>query len=108
MTTETPDDADYDPDADDLLHDSRGNLIDSDYIDKVSLEAEVGYDLDNLAPTRIGRPSLSDAGDSPQVRFRLSAATRAEAAALAAREGKTLSQLARDAVEAYLTARRSA
>jgi hypothetical protein len=108
MITETPDDADYDPDADDLLYDSRGNLIDSDYINKVNLEAEVGYDLDDLAPARIGRPSLSDAGDSPQVRFRLPAATRAEAVALAAREGKTLSQLARDAVEAYLTARRSA
>jgi hypothetical protein len=108
MTTEIPDDADYDPGADDLLHDSRGNLIDSDYIDKVNHEAEVGYDLDDLAPARIGRPSLSEAGDSPQVRFRLPAATRAEAAALAAREGKTLSQLARDAVEAYLTARRSA
>jgi hypothetical protein len=80
MTTETPD---CDPHADDLLHDSRGNLIDSDYIDKVNLEAEVGYDLDDLAPARIGRPSLSDAGDFPQVRFRLPAATRAEVAALA-------------------------
>jgi hypothetical protein len=108
MTTETPDDADYDPGIHNLLHDSRGNLIDSDDIDKVNLEAEVGYDLDDLVPARIGWPSLSDAGDSPQVRFRLPAATRAEAAALAAREGKTLSQLARDSVEAYLAARRSA
>lgn len=64
MTTDTPD---YDPHADDLLHDSRGNLIDSVYIDKVNLEAEIGYDLDNLAPVRVGRPSLSDAGDSPQI-----------------------------------------
>lgn len=78
------------------------------YIDKVNHEAEVGYDLEDLAQARVGRPSLSEAGDSPQVRFRLPAATRAEAAALAAREGKTLSQLARDAIEAYLTARRSA
>ncbi|MGB6161439.1 MAG: hypothetical protein WBF75_02440 [Pseudonocardiaceae bacterium] len=72
MTTET---SDYDPHADDLLHDSCGNLIDNDYIDKVNLEAEVGYNLDDLAPTRIDRPSLSDAGDSPQVRFCLPAAT---------------------------------
>lgn len=108
MTSQTPDDADYDPGVDDLLHDAQGNPIDSDYIDKVNYEAEVGYDLASLAPARAGRPSLSEAGDSPQVRFRLPAATRAEAAALAAREGKTLSQLARDAVEAYLTARRSA
>ncbi|MGH3943039.1 MAG: hypothetical protein ACRDTG_31335 [Pseudonocardiaceae bacterium] len=108
MTTKTPDDADYDPGVDDLLYDTQGNPIDSDYIDKVSHEAEVGYDPEDLAPARVGRPSLSEAGDSPQVRFRLPAATRAEAAALAAREGKTLSELARDAIEAYLTARRSA
>ncbi|MGH3795372.1 MAG: hypothetical protein ACRDSP_10815 [Pseudonocardiaceae bacterium] len=108
MNTETPDDADYDPGVDDLLHDAHGNPIDSDYIDKANHEAEVGYDLEELTSARVGRPSLSEAGDSPQVRFRLPAATRAEAAALAAREGKTLSELARDAIEAYLTARRSA
>jgi hypothetical protein len=88
MATETPDDADYDPGIHNLLHDSRGNPIDSDYIDKANLEAEVGYDLDDLVPARIGRPSLSDAGDSLQVRFRLPAATRAEAAALAARTAR--------------------
>ncbi|MGH3922822.1 MAG: hypothetical protein ACRDTT_08145 [Pseudonocardiaceae bacterium] len=108
MTTKSPDDADYDPGVDDLLYDTQGNPIDGDYVDKVSHEAEVGYDLEDLTPAHVGRPSLSEAGDSPQVRFRLPAATRAEAAALAAREGKTLSELARDAIEAYLTARRSA
>lgn len=108
MTNKIPDDADYDPGADVLLHDARGNPVDSDYIDKVNHEAEVGYSVEDLEPARVGRPSLSEAGDSPQVRFRLPAATRAEAAALAAREGKTLSELARDAIEAYLTAHRSA
>lgn len=82
--------------------------IDSDYIDRVNREAEIGYELGDRTPARVGRPSLSEAGDSPQVRFRLPADTRAEATALAAREDKTLSQLARDAVEAYLSARRSA
>jgi hypothetical protein len=47
MTTQTPDDADYDPGADDLLHDSHGNVIDSNYIDKVNSEAKFGYDLDD-------------------------------------------------------------
>lgn len=107
MTNETPD-ADYDPRVDEPLYDRKGNLIDNEYLDKISREAEAGYEPDDLTPARVGRPSLSDAGDSPQVRFRLPADTRAEAAALAAREGKTLSQLARDAVEAYLSARRSA
>lgn len=108
MTAETPDDADYDPTVDELLHDTRGIPIDAEYIDRLSREAEVGYDVEQLAPARVGRPSLSEAGDSPQVRFRLPADTRAEAAELAAREGKTLSQLARDAVAAYVNARRSA
>ena len=67
MTTQTPNDADYDLGVDDLLHDAQGNSIDSDYIDKVNHEAEMGYDLDSLAPARVGRPSLSEAGDSPQV-----------------------------------------
>ena len=96
------------PAGDELLRDSRGHLIDADHLDKVTQEAETGYELDELTPARIGRPSLSDVGDSPQVRFRLPAATRAEAAELAAREGKTLSQLARDALEAYLSERRPA
>ncbi|MGH3768119.1 MAG: hypothetical protein ACRDS0_12600 [Pseudonocardiaceae bacterium] len=108
MSTCTPNDADYDPAVEKPLHDARGNPIDNDYIENVNREAEIGYDLESVVPARIGRPSLSQAGDSPQVRFRLPAATRAEAEALAAREGKTLSQLARDAVEAYLSARRSA
>jgi hypothetical protein len=62
MTTETSGDVDYNPGIHDLLHNSCGNLIDSDYIDKVNLKAEVGYDLDDLVPARIGRPSLSNAG----------------------------------------------
>lgn len=93
---------------DELLHDAKGNPIDSAYIETITREAEIGYDLENLTPARVGRPSLSRSGDSPQVRFRLPAATRAEAEALAAREGKTLSELAREALEAYLSARRSA
>jgi hypothetical protein len=108
MADDTPDCADYDPHGDEQLRDTRGNVIDTDYIDTVSREAEAGYELDELTPARVGRPSLSDIGDSPQVRFRLPAETRAAAAELAAREGKSLSQLARDAVEAYLDARRSA
>lgn len=107
MTARDPD-ADYDPDVDELLYDRRGNVIDRDYIHALEREAEIGYDVEDLQPVRVGRPSLSEAGDSPQVRFRLPAGVRAEAAALASSEGKSLSQLARDALEAYLEARRPA
>jgi hypothetical protein len=108
MTTGPSNGADYDPEADRTLRDSKGNPITDDYIERIAAEAEIGYDLEALTPARLGRPSLSVSGDSPQVRFRVPAATRAEAAALAAREGKTLSELAREALEAYLTARRTA
>ena len=58
-------------------------------------------------PTRqqVGRPSLTGAGQkSPQVSFRVSAETRRRAEELAASEGKTVSELARDALEARVRA----
>jgi len=50
-----------------------------------------------------GRPSLSgDATRSPQIAFRVPAELRDRAAEVAAAEGKTVSQLAREALEARL------
>jgi len=46
-----------------------------------------------------GRPSLSGTATSPQIEFRVAATLRERAAAVAAREGKTISQLAREALE---------
>jgi len=46
-----------------------------------------------------GRPSLSGTATSPQIAFRVAATLRERAAAVAAREGKTISQLAREALE---------
>ncbi len=65
---------------------------------------------DRPAPRKGGRPSLSGdaSGMSPAIGLRLPADLRAEAAALAAAEGKTLSALAREALEAYVEARRTA
>lgn len=52
-----------------------------------------------------GRPSLSGkAAQSPQIAFRVPPSVRDRAADLAAREGKTVSQLAREALEARLAA----
>jgi predicted HicB family RNase H-like nuclease len=54
---------------------------------------------------KVGRPSLTgEAAASPRVSFRLSPEVRARAAALAEREGKTISQLAREALEAHVQA----
>jgi len=53
-----------------------------------------------------GRPSLSGTrSHSPQIAFRVPATVRDRAAQLAADEGKTVSQLAREALEARLAAR---
>jgi hypothetical protein len=52
-----------------------------------------------------GRPSLSgDATPSPQIAFRVPQSVRDQAAQIAEREGKTISQLAREALEARVRA----
>lgn len=54
---------------------------------------------------RAGRPSLTgEAAVSPRVSFRLTPETLHKAAAVASQEGKTISQLAREALEARLRA----
>ena len=52
---------------------------------------------------RAGRPSLTgEATASPRITFRITPSVRDRAAEIAAREGKTVSQLAREALEARL------
>ena len=54
---------------------------------------------------RGGRPSLTgEAASSPRIAFRVTPAVRERAAEIAAREGKTISQLAREALEARVAA----
>ena len=57
----------------------------------------------NLPRPGRGRPSLGGQGRSPQVTFRAPPALRAKAEERAARDGMTVSQLAREAFEQYLT-----
>ncbi len=59
-----------------------------------------------LGEVRKGRPSLKgQAAASPRVSFRTTDDLRARAEDRAAREGKTVSQVAREALESYLDAR---
>lgn len=54
---------------------------------------------------KAGRPSLTGAGTaSPRVSFRVTPDVRDRAAAIAEREGTTISQLAREALEARVQA----
>jgi predicted HicB family RNase H-like nuclease len=61
---------------------------------------------DALRTARAGRPSLSGGrAHSPQVSFRVPEQLGVKAAEIAEREGKTVSQLGRDALEEYLSNR---
>lgn len=85
--------------TDEPVHDSHGNRIDEAYIERAVADVHRG----------VGRPSLTgDAGVSPTVSFRLPPAERVHAERLAEAEGKTVSELARDALSRYLAEHPSA
>lgn len=65
-------------------------------------EAERGYDLSQARRRRVGRPSLSERGESPRVSFRATPELYREAQRRAKKEGRTLSDLAREAVARYV------
>lgn len=78
-----------------------GTVLTGEEIERLADEAEEGYDLTKAR--RVGRPSLTGRPDhSPHVSFRATPELRAKAEQRAAREGKTVSQLAREAFEKYL------
>lgn len=78
-----------------------GTPLTPEVIEHLADEAEQGYDL--AKARRVGRPSLADSGEhSPHVSFRAPAELRRKAEERARREGKTVSQLAREAFEKYL------
>ena len=78
-----------------IVRDTKGRRITQDYVDRAvsDVHAKVGR----------GRPSLTGkAKASPQVTFRLPPRLRAKAEARAKREGKRVSEVAREALERYL------
>jgi hypothetical protein len=69
--------------------------------DELAREAEKGYDLSR--GRRVGRKSLAGrAGHSPRLNFRTTPDLYERAAARARREGKTVSQIAREALEKFI------
>lgn len=92
VTVSTPIGPDVDLERD-VRRDRQGRRITEEYVQRV---------LD--ASRRPGRPSLADDGPSPSIAFRLPAALRKRAEEVAAEEGKTVSELAREALEARLHA----
>src|SRR6476620_2320065 len=91
VTTTTP----IEPDVDltrEVRRDKQGRRMDQAYVDGL-----IGVSR------RPGRPSLAEDGPSPSIAFRVPQALRERADEVALREGKTVSQLAREALEARLT-----
>jgi hypothetical protein len=78
-----------------------GVPITDELAERLADEAEAGYDL--TPSKRVGRKSLAGAdGMSPRVNFRMTAELQARAQALAEKEGKTISEIAREALEQYV------
>lgn len=78
-----------------------GTPITDELAEALADEAEAGYEL--TPAKRVGRKSLAgDSGASPRVNFRMTAELQARAQARAEREGKTVSEIAREALEQYV------
>ncbi len=80
-----------------MKHDS---LSSADY-ERLADVAEKGFDPGGFHTARRGRPSLGASGTSPLLATRVSAQVRDRARVRAAAEGRTMSQVLRDLVEAY-------
>ena len=79
----------------------QGTPITEELADELAREAEAGYDLTRAR--RVGRRSLAGgAGRSPRLSFRVTRDLYDHATERAEREGKTLSEIARDALEHYV------
>lgn len=73
---------------------------------ELAAEAERGYDLSKAKRVRIGRPPLGDAGPSPRLSFRVSPELYRGAREQAEQEGRSVSDLAREAVARYVRSQR--
>ena len=78
-----------------------GDSLTTRELEALAAEAEAGYDLTRATRRPVGRPSL-ESGVSPRVTFRTSHTLYEAARKRAAREGRTVSQLAREAMERYV------
>ena len=97
ITSSTPIGPDVDLDRDDVR-----------LADGTRLTEQKAADIVDEVRRRGGRPSLSgQAAVSPRIAFRVDPRVRDVAARIADREGKTISQLAREALEARVAAERS-
>jgi len=81
-----------------------GTEIDPQTTDALASEAERGYDLAKAKRRVVGRPSLGRRGASPRLSFRTTPELYRAAQRRAKAEGRTVSELAREAVSRYIGA----
>jgi len=79
-----------------------GTEITPEVADALADEAERGYDLSKAKRRRVGRPSLGGRGASPRLSFRATPELYRAAQRQAKEEGRSVSDLAREAVARYI------
>lgn len=79
-----------------------GEEITPEVADALATDAERGYDLAKAKRQRVGRPSLAGTGASPRLSFRTSPDLYRAAQKRAKEEGRSVSDLAREAVARYV------
>jgi hypothetical protein len=79
-----------------------GTVITEEIAEELAEEAEGEFDVRRLERRFVGRPSLGQAGVSPRVSFRASRDLYDAAWKRADKEGRSLSGLAREALQQYL------
>ncbi|MGE5283085.1 MAG: CopG family transcriptional regulator [Chloroflexota bacterium] len=79
-----------------------GDEITPEIADALAAEAERGYDLSKAKRRRVGRPSLAGQGASPRMSFRTTPDLYRAAQKRAKKEGRSVSDLAREAVARYV------
>ena len=79
-----------------------GKEITPKVADALADEAERGYDLSKARRRRVGRPSLAGRGNSPRMSFRTTPELYRAAQKRAKEEGRSISDLAREAIARYV------
>ena len=85
------------------LKTKRGAKLTKQDIERLADDAERGFDLSRATRERVrpGRPSLAE-GESPRISYRVAPSLFAAAQQKAKDEGRTLSEIAREALQRYL------
>lgn len=87
----------------DLVAKGPGTPITPQMIAALAAKAEEGYDLTPAARVRVGRPALGKGvSPSPRISFRAPPHLYCTIQARAAAEGRSVSEIAREAIERYI------